>query len=433
MPKIVRAMTATEVKHLRHPGHAGNAKFAVGGEPGLLLQITATGAKSWLLRASIGGRRRAIGLGTYPSVSLGDARQKAREAQDLIRQGIDPIEERKAARAAQAAAQVRVLTFDEATERYLSTKLDEFKNARHRQTWGSSLRTHASPELGATAVADIGVGDVLRVLQPIWKTRTETALRLRGRIEKVLDWAKVAGYREGENPARWRGNLDALLPAPSKIKAAAHQPAISLDDAPAWFSALRGRQGMAARALEFVAMTAVRSGEARGAKWDEVDLDKGIWIVPAARTKTAKEHRVPLSDPAIELLKSVPRMAGSKFIFTAPQGGELSDMSVSAVMRRMQKAEEDADRAGWVDARSGRPAVPHGLRSTFRDWAAETGVERDLAELALGHLVGSEVERAYRRTDLFERRRAVMGQWADFLAGRHAAGQVVPLHGGARS
>ena len=424
MPKIAKELTALEVKRLAHPGHAGHAKFPVGGVPGLLLQITQSGGRSWQLRTMIAGKRRVIGLGAFPTLSLAQARERAREVLVGIRRGIDPIEERKVARAALAAAQARGLTFDAAAEQFLEGKVEEFRNAKHAAQWRSTLSTYASPALGDMLVDDIRVADVQRALVPIWLEKTETATRVRGRIEAVLSWATVAGHREGDNPARWKGNLDALLPKPSKVAKVTNHPALALGDAAEWFSNLRKREGMAARALEFAALTAARSGEVRGATWDEIDLHSKLWTISAERMKAGREHRVPLTAKAISLLKSLSHEAGNNHVFPAPRGGVLSDMSLSAVMRRMQKAAETAavsagvsiNDAGWRDPRSGRPAVPHGLRSTFRDWAAErTEFPREMAELALAHDVGSAVERAYRRGDMVERRRALMSAWARFL------------------
>lgn len=270
------------------------------------------------------------------------------------------------------------------------------------------------PVLGDMKVSDVAVSDVLRVLEPIWATKTETASRLRGRIEAVLSWATVGGHRVGDNPARWRGNLDAVLPKPGKVAKVQHNPAVSLTDAADWFKALRERDGIATRALEFLALTAARSGEVRGATWDEIEMDAGVWIISADRMKAGKEHRVPLMQEAIALLKDLPRMEGSPYVFPAARGGMLSDAALSACMRRIN----DAGEGIYLDPRSGRPAVPHGLRSTFRDWAAErTDYPREMAEIALAHTVGSSVERAYRRSDMIEKRRAMMASWGEFLGG----------------
>jgi integrase len=277
-------------------------------------------------------------------------------------------------------------------------------------------------------VQDITTQDVLRVLQPIWTDKTETASRLRGRIEAVLSWATVSGHRTGDNPARWAGNLKELLPAPSKVADEEHHPAIQIDEAPRWFAALREREGMGARALEFLAMTGLRSGEVRGARWDEIDLRAGLWIVPAARMKMKVEHRVPLSPAAVELLEALPKLEGNPLVFPAARGGTLSDMTLSAVMRRMHEAEVAVDRPGYLDRATKRPAVPHGLRSTFRDWVAErTNYPADMAEVALAHKIGNAVEAAYRRGDMIEKRRLMMAAWAEFLADGTRSRKVVKL------
>lgn len=405
-----------------HPGGGRrNVCVPVGGVDGLQLQVTPTGARSWLLRTTVAGRRRSLGLGSYPTVTLASARERAREAREAIWRGVDPVEERRRARAALAADRARGLTFRQAVEKALRAKSAEFRSDKHRKQWRATLDTYAAPALGDMLVADISVQDVRRALAPIWESKTETASRLRGRIEAVLAWATVNGHREGDNPARWKGNLDAILPKPSKVAKVTHHPALALGDVADWFADLRRRDGMATRALELMAMTAARSGEVRGATWAEVDLDAATWTIPAARMKAGKEHRVPLTAEAVALLEALPRFEGSPYVFPAARGGMLSDMALSACMKRINEAR----RGGYMDTRSGRPAVPHGLRSTFRDWCAERGVDRDMAEIALAHTVGSDVERAYRRSDMFDRRRALMDSWGRFLRGE--GGNVVPL------
>lgn len=411
-----KVLTAAHVRTVQEPG-----KYHDGGGLGLYLRVEQNGARFWVQRVTIRGKRRELGLGSPPLVPLAEAREKATANKRLARAGGDPLAEKRKAQDA--------LTFGEAIERYLEHKLAEFRNDKHRKQWRSTLDAYAAPVLGAKRVEDIETRDVLRVLQPIWTDKTETASRLRGRIEAVLSWATVAGHRSGDNPARWGGNLSELLPKPGKVAKATNHAALALADAPGWWAALAKREGMAARALQFLALTAARSGEVRGMAWTEVDLDKALWTVPAARMKAGREHRVPLTVEAVELLRARPRMEGSSYVFFAPQGGMLSDMTLSAVMRRMQEAEEKVGRPGYIDARSGRPAVPHGLRSTFRDWAAERGIERDMAEMALAHNVGSEVERAYRRTDMLERRRGVLNAWAEFLDGKSRSGVLVPMRG----
>ena len=292
----------------------------------------------------------------------------------------------------------------------------ELKNRKHIKQWRSTLTTYAFPVIGDISVANISVEDVLTVLRPIWMTKNETASRVRQRIEAVLDWSKVMGLREGENPARWKGNLQQLLPSPNKVQKENRYPAVALNEIAEWFRILGTRDGMAARALEFLTLTASRSGEVRGALWEEVDLVNSIWTIPADRMKAGREHRVPLSSTAIELITSLPRLMGCPYVFPSPRNGQMSDMTISAVMRRIQAAEEKEGRPGFLDSRSRRPAVPHGLRSSFRDWVAErTNYPRDIAEMALAHNVGSEVERAYRRSDMVEKRRQMMEDWVAFV------------------
>lgn len=415
MPKKAQELSALEVKRIQHPGHAHNATFAVGGVDGLLLQITPNGGRSWILRCNVGAKRRHIGLGGFPDVTLAGARERARETRDIIRQGVDPIEHKKATRAALVAAQKRGLTFSEAMEKYLIGKLEEFDNPKHRKQWRATLDAYAVPAVGKMLVADIGVSDLQRILEPIWLSKNETASRLRGRVEAVLAWATVAGHRAGDNPARWKGNLDAILPKPSKVAKVVHHPALQIDDIRNWFKDVQGRSGFATRALEFMAMTGARSGEIRGAIWSEIDLDRALWIVPASRMKAKREHRVPLIAKVVTLLEALDRVDDSEYVFPAVRGGMLSDAALSACMKRINAARS----VGYIDRVSGRPAVPHGLRSTFRDWVAErTEYPREMAEIQLAHSVGSEVERAYRRGDMVEKRRAMMSAWGEFLGGK---------------
>jgi integrase len=404
MPKIAREISALEIGRMRAPGF-----HPVGGVPGLALQISASGARSWVLRITVGSKRRDMGLGAFPGVTLAQAREKARQARESVDQGQDPVLERQRAQSTLRAAQASVITFQSASLSYIEAKSGEWSHPKHRAQWLATLTTYAFPIMGSMHIADVSQVHVLQVLQPIWATKTETATRLRGRIENVIDWATARGYRTGENPARWRGHLDKLLAKPDKIATVVHHKAIPVDDAHAFYTALHAREGMAARALELVLLTAARSGEVRGATWAEFDLVKALWTVPAVRMKAKKEHRVPLSDAALALLKSLPRIEGAEFVFSAPRGGMLSDMSMTAVMRRME-----------LDC------VPHGLRSTFRDWTAEkTTFARDLAEKALAHTLESKVEAAYQRSDMLERRRDMMDAWTAFLTLPAVAGDNV--------
>jgi integrase len=418
-----KALSARFVETVNEPG-----KYFDG--QGLFLRVAKNGARQWVQRITIRGKRTELGLGSPPAVSLAAARKLALENRGKAMLGGDPLAEKREA--------LRRLTFADAVGKYADAKLDEFRNAKDRKRWQAVFDTYALPTLGRRDVADITVQDVLRVLQPIWQEKTETAKRLRARMENVLSWATVAGHRKGDNPARWQGNLSEMLPKPSRVAKVEHQPAVALGDVAGWWAALAEREGMAAKALQFLAMTGARSGEVRGMTWDEIDLghrdktdktDKslsgGIWTVPASRMKNGREHRVPLTAETVALLESLPRMEGSPYVFFAPRGGMLSDMSISAVMRRMQEAEVKAGRAGYLDPRTKRPAVPHGLRSTFRQWTAERGYPRDMAEIALAHFIGSGVERAYQRSDMFERRREMMADWEAFLRGEAAKGDNV--------
>ena len=396
---------------------------------GLFLRVQPNGAKQWVQRITIRGKRCELGLGSPPAVSLATARQMALENRGKAMLGGDPLQERREARAG--------LTFEAAMDDYLAAKLDEFRNEKHKKQWRATLDTYARPVLGPKLVSEITVQHVLKVLEPIWQTKTETASRLRGRIENVLSWATVAGHRKGDNPARWKGNLSELLPKAAKVAKSDNQPALALGDVPRWWAELAQRDGMAARALEFLTLTASRSGEVRGMTWDEIDFGPegaatlattATWTIPASRMKAGRAHRVPLTPEAVAILKALPRRKVSPYVFHALKGGQLSDMTLSAVMRRMQEAEEKAGSAGYLDPQNKRPAVPHGLRSTFRQWAAEQGFPRDMAELALAHFVGTEVERAYQRSDMLERRRAMMAAWAGFLrADAGASDNVVKL------
>jgi integrase len=412
-----------------------SGKYHDGGGLGLYLRVDPNGGRFWVQRITVMGKRRELGLGSPPVTTLAAARDKAIANKRLVRDGGDPLAAKREA--------VEMLTFADAMGRYLETKLAEFENAKHRQQWVSTLEAYAVPIIGSKPVNAIEMHDVLRVLEPIWNTKNVTAMRLRGRIEMVLSWATVAGYRTGDNPARWQGNLSEMLTKPGKVTKVEHKPALSLADAPRWWRDLERRATMAARALQFVCLTAARSSDVRGMVWSEVDMNSALWTVPAERMKMRHEHRVPLTAEALAMLKALPRLDGNSLVFAAPQGGVLADKEISEVMKRMQRAEVkrllQADLAagrepslepcGYIDARTKRPAVPHGLRSTFRDWAAEQGYDRDLAEMALAHNVGSQVERAYRRTDLVERRRAMLDSWGCFLRGETGE-KVVQMRAG---
>ena len=416
MPKIAKELSALAVKRL-----ADSTGFhAVGGVSGLYLTVNEATGSSWILRSKVGAKRKDIGIGGYPDVGLQDARLKARELKAKIISGIDPVQERKAAREALIAQQKSGLTFEDAVDSYLmSSRLDGLSNYKHRAQWGSTLRAYAVPHIGSIRVSEITSKNIKAVLDPIWADKHETATRVRMRIEAVLTWATVSGHRTGENPARWKGNLSEMLPSFKSSDVKTNHPALPLELVSSWFKALGERGGLAARALTFLTLTAARSGEVREAVWSEIDVDEKIWVIPATRMKAGKEHRVPLSGAAVSLLNDLPKFAGSTHVFPSTKGKAMSDMTLSAVMRRMNDDEIAADRPGWIDTRLQRPAVPHGLRSTFRDWCAErTGYPSDMAEIALAHKVGNAVEQAYRRGDMIEKRRGMMEEWASFLSSR---------------
>src|SRR6056297_1369178 len=314
---------------------------------GLFLLVEKNKARRWYQRLTIHGRRREAGLGAPPVVTLAQAREQAIENLRLAREGRDPIEERKASKEALATAS-RSPTCAEAVEGCMEKKAPEFTNEKHLKEWRSTLDRYAVPVIGKRPVDEIDPNEILTILKPIWMDKTETAKRLRQRIEAVLRWATVAGYREGENPARWKDNLAERLPSPNKIAKNRHQPALSLSDASVWFAKLKQREGNSARALEFLALTAARSGEVRGMTWAEFDLTNGLWTVPASRMKMNREHRVPLTEGAVAFLRDLPSHKTSDFVFFAPQGGKLSDMSVSAVMKRMHEAEKRAGGEGFL-------------------------------------------------------------------------------------
>lgn len=401
MPKTAEKMTAYQVGQLPAGMHAA------GGATGLYLRVSDAGARNWILRAVVGNRRRDMGLGGWPDVPLSEARERARVARRKIDEGIDPIEQRRAAKGLLKSTP----TFRWCAEQTIIAKRPEWKSAKHAEQWTNTLTADAYPIIGKVPVDQIELSHMLDVLTPIWTTKTESATRLRARMESVIAWATASGYRRGDNPARWRGNLDAVLPKPGKVAKVKHHKALPIDSVHDFVRDLRTREGMAARALEFAILTAARSGEVRGAEWDEVDLDGAVWTVPAERMKAGKEHRVPLSARAVELLRALPRMAGSDYVFPAARGGMLSDMTISAVMRRME-----------VDA------VPHGFRSTFRDWCSErTAYPRDVAEMALAHAITNKVEAAYRRGDLFAKRANMMSDWAKFIDAPPLSADVLQL------
>ncbi|AMK23507.1 tyrosine-type recombinase/integrase [Sphingobium sp. TKS] len=410
--KLSNALTPLAVKNAKPGRHADGG--------GLHLLVKETGARSWVYRFMLKGKSRDIGLGAagQGGISLADART-ARDALRLkVKAGIDPLEERQreateALAAAQAAA-IAGMTFKAVAEAYIGANETSWRNDKHRQQWRNTLASYVYPVMGELPVAEIGTAHVLKILEPIWQDKPETASRIRGRIETVLDAAKARGYREGENPARWRGHIAQILPPRSRLTRG-HHKAMPYEAIPAFMGQLREREAMAALALEFVILTATRTSEVLGATWDEVDLDKAIWTVPASRMKAGKEHRIPLSSRAVEILEAV-KPLGKASLFPADKGGKLSTMAMSMLLRRMKLE-----------------CTVHGFRSGFRDWAAEcTGYAHEVCEMALAHVIGNKSEAAYRRGDLFDKRRRLMADWATYCASDGAAGaKVSPIRGAA--
>ena len=401
MARQQNRLTALQVTKLSKPGLYGD-----GG--GLTLQITPAGVKSWLHRYMIDGKSFAMGLGPTHTVDLAEARRKALEGRRLLLDGVNPLLARNQQQVAAKLAETNMMTFDQCAEAYIQAQKPSWKNAKHAKQWSSTLKTYASPVFGAAPVADVDTGLVVKCLAPIWESKTETATRVRGRIESVLGWATTSGYRTGENPARWKGHLENLLATISKVRRTKNHPALPWQQAGAFVHALRAREGVAALALEFLVLTACRSGEVRGALWAEFDLDGRLWTIPAARMKGAREHQIPLSDPAVRILAALPK--DSDIVFPGTKGQALSDMSLTAVVRRM------GGRHDWVDADGARVTV-HGFRTTFRMWAAEmTNYPREVAEHSLAHQLPDAVERAYQRGSQFTKRTSLMSDWAVYCS-----------------
>lgn len=386
--------------------------YADGG--GLYLQITASGAKSWIFRFQINGRRRDMGLGGIVDYSLAEARDRATEARRLVKDGIDPIAARAAREAEQRLNDAKLMTFEAAAKTYIDAMKPGWKSKKHAAQWTATLEAYAYPTIGKLPINGIDTGLVVKCLEPIWSTKTETASRVRQRIESILSYAKVRGWRSGENPARWKDHLDQVLPAKGKVAKVEHHASMPYADVPGFWPRLQLQDGMGARALELAILTATRTAEVLQARWPEFDLDEKVWIIPGDRMKAGAEHRVPLSGPAVELLRKLETIRQSDDGYAFPgqrKGRPLSNMSMAMTLRRM-----DLD------------ATPHGFRSTFRTWAAEmTAFPHDVCEAALAHTQTSAVVAAYQRGDLFRKRRGLMDGWAGYVIGSKAGGSVTPF------
>jgi integrase len=403
MGREVHRLSAKRVEKEKRPGY-----LCDGG--GLYLQISSTLTKSWIFRYTHQARSREMGLGSERDVTLATARAKAAEARRRLGDGVDPIAARDTVRAQERLDKAGTLSFSKCAEKYIAAHQAAWRNPKHAAQWKNTLDTYAGPTIGTLAVRDVDTELVLRVLEPIWSKKPETASRVRGRIERILDWARVRGYRAGENPARWRGHLDKLLPSALNRKGRKHHAALPYDELPGFMSDLREQQGNAARALEWLILNASRTNEVIGGKRDEIEFRKGIWTIPAERMKAGKEHRVPLSLRAMEIAKAQPE---DQYLFAGRDAGQpLSNMAMLELLKRMGR--EDL--------------TVHGFRSTFRDWAAEcTTYPNEVSEMALAHAIADKVEAAYRRGDLFEKRRQLMLDWARYCEAPKTGASVTPI------
>lgn len=412
MPKVAKELGPLAVKALTTAG-----LHPVGGVAGLMLQVSPTGSRSWLLRARVGSKRREIGLGAFPGVTLALAREKAQTTRDEIDKGVDPVAERAAARQTivEQQQQEKALnwTFKRCAQAYIEAKKPGWRNDKHSQQWTTTLTAYAYPVIGDVLVRNVNITHITDIIEPHWSTKNETINRVRNRIEAVLDWAAVRKLRSQDNPARWKGNLDKAGLADRKIVGAVtgHR-ALPAKELYGFMQALRGVPGTSARCLEFVVLNACRSGEARLATWAEIDIKSKTWSIPGPRMKSGRPHNVPLSDEVVALLEALPRLEGTNLLFPgAKEGKPLSDMSLSAVVRRM-----------------GVDAVPHGFRASFSSWcAASTAHPEDVREMALAHAIGDGTVAAYQRSDLFEKRRNLMADWAKFLDTPAGTATVIDL------
>jgi integrase len=398
-------LTALKVDRTTKPGLHGDGD-------GLYLQVTPVGTKSWIFRFTLNGKTRSMGLGSVKAISLKRARELAAEPRRLRAEGVDPLEAKRARRAATAVEVAKLVTFKQCAENYVAAHEHTWRSEPHRRQWRSSLERLVYPVIGSLPARDIDTPLVLRVLQPIWNEKPESASRVRGRIETVLNAAKAGGLRSGENPAAWGGHLENLLPAPRKLRQVEHLAALPYPEVCTFMQSLRSRQGFGARALEFAILTAARKGEVISATWSEINFDERTWTIPSSRMKAGKEHRVPLSDAATVILRPLHAVRSNEFVFPGLTGRRLSASAMPSLLRLMKRTD----------------LTVHGFRSTFKDWASEqTSFANEVVEMALAHTVGSAVERAYRRGDLFDRRRQLMDAWARYCEQPVATGEVVAI------
>ncbi|MBI1685388.1 tyrosine-type recombinase/integrase [Caulobacter hibisci] len=414
MARLLERLSPLEVRRAESPG-----LYPDGG--GLHLQVTGEAGRSWIFRYWLNKKEKWMGLGPLHCVSLAKARELARGARELLHQGLDPLEERRKAQKAEVLEEAKAITFDKAIDEFIEANQSAWRNEKHIKQWKTSLTTYASPHMGKLAIADIGADEVLKALKPIWGSKAVTAGRVRGRIENVLDWATALGYRQGDNPARWGGHLDKILPAKAKVAKVKHHAALPYAGLSMFMRKLAEFDSVSAKALTFTILTAARTGEVLGLEWSEIDLEEKVWTVPEGRMKGQREHRVPLTDPAIAILKDMadrwrdvearrwkpnrskaaPTEPTGPVFFGAKAGKGLSNMSMLKVLKTLRRPD----------------LTTHGFRSTFRDWAAEkTDHAGEIVEMALAHVVANKVESAYRRGDLFGKRRVLMEDWAKACA-----------------
>ena len=423
MARLIEKLTPLLVSKITNPGYHGD-----GG--GLWLQVSKSGSKSWIFRFTLRRKQREMGLGAAHTLGLGEARTKAREYRLMLLEGLDPIEKREELKKAEALANARMMTFDQCAKEYISSHRSGWKNIKHAGQWEATVATYASPVFGSFPVSEVDTSLIMKVLNPIWTDKTETAKRLRGRIESILGWATTSGFRHGENPARWRDHIENLLASPNKIKVVKHQPSLPWREISQFMYSLRQQKGIAPVALEFLILTATRTSETLQATWDEIDSASGVWVIPANRMKGGIEHHVPLSKEAANILSQMPKVG--KYIFTgATNGSSLSDMSLTAVIKRMHQSNIKAGGKGWIDPKQDiRRITSHGFRSTFRMWGAESLTHvypRESFEFALAHKLPDVVESSYQRGTVFEKRIPLMQAWSDYCYKSLDSATVTPI------
>ena len=410
MARLLDRLNAIQVSKRMKPGyHLDGA--------GLYLAVGASGSKSWIFRYRYQGREHEMGLGSINALTLAEAREMARQQRKLLALGKSPLEQRAAEKIAKRLSDANIITFTKAAESYIKANRAGWRNEKHAEQWQNTLQTYAEPVIGELPVAKIQTAHILRVLQPVWTTKNETASRLRGRIEKILDWCKVQGYRTGENPAAWKGHLSEVLPSPRKVQeklGTGHHAALPWVEMSQFMQALRQMPGCGSLAVQFIILTACRTSEALNAKWEEIDLNAALWIIPKERMKAFREHRVPLSEPVLGILKQIKAESKSTFVFPGrDEKKPLSNMVGLQLLKRLGRSD----------------LTIHGFRSTFKDWVREvTHYPDTVSEAALAHVIGDKTIEAYARGDLFEKRRALMADWALHCSTVKQSTEVIAIH-----